>query len=245
MFNSIKADLIRVLRKKSFIIMAAIQILLFIFMIFVTKIGAEKDVELSGLYEMFIPVAVATIGIFNLVPIYLGVFKDNIKSNSLQTSIGYGISRTTIIFSKLIEVILLSAILLFVYSIIILAGAGILGVASKVAFSLIKDMWLGLVENLIIVVVVMMFVFPIQSTTFGLIVYIILSLGIADAVLIGINMIPFIAKLKIDFTKYTISGLFNSATGKEPIMWIPLLLIYVVLPLAITIFFFRKKELDI
>ena len=239
MLNCIKADLFRNVKKKSILILLVIQALIIVgtailaFKFSIPEMPVKK--LWSGSFE--------TISLFNGIAIFIAVFNNDFRSRALQTAIGFGVSRTKLILSRFIEMLILIALHLAVYSIIVIVVASIGHLSTADIKDLLSGLWVGRLAMLFNLILGMFFVYTFEATTVGLIVYICSTLSVVDLLFVSTSFIPALKKYNI--SDYTITSLVDSVTDNKPEMWPVLILGYGVLPIAIAILVFRKKELEI
>ncbi len=102
----IRGDIFRILRKTGFYILPIIYYILFIIMDITAKdITIEDYIELMEMTCRYI-----TAFVFG-IPVFLGVYADELKSGAMQISIGRGISRKKIVLCKFIDCIFLGLLL--------------------------------------------------------------------------------------------------------------------------------------
>ena len=123
MRNCIKADILRVQRKKGLIIMSIIIMLIIAIAGIVARTSGDKGPD------RFFLILSATLGFNTLmlgIPVFNAVLGDDFKSKSMQTAIGHGLSRDKLILARLIEiiVIVIEAYIVFLLGILIFGLIG-------------------------------------------------------------------------------------------------------------------------
>ncbi|MBQ8076064.1 MAG: hypothetical protein IJ237_08780 [Oscillospiraceae bacterium] len=98
----IRADLRRILAKPGFYICPLISFALFIYGLFSSSIEYDSyysnlDIQLAYIYPFLV-----------LLPIFTCVYGDELRSGTMITAIGRGLSRTKVILAKFIDTVLLS-----------------------------------------------------------------------------------------------------------------------------------------
>ncbi len=246
MFNCIKADALRVLKKKGFLITMSIVILLIIGAAILTVFFPGED---RG--QTFADLAGVIYGINGLlvgIPIFLAVFSDDFKSKAMQTAIGFGISRPALIICRVIEMVWLIIQTGIVFSIVSVITGVALGASTSVLLSMIGNLWYESLKIILYGAVSMIIVYLMQSATTALVIFILSTVGTIDLVLMGIGAIPAVQKLHLDPTVITIESVLSKAMDKTyalaPLMWVVAILAFLVLPTIITIVVFQKKELE-
>lgn len=252
MLNCIKADLLRVLKKKSFIIFTCIELALIVGMAalsrFLGNIDAQQNLGLGGflsVYKVCMAVAQGFAPYLVGAPVFSAIFSDDFKSRAMQAAIGHGLSRSRLVLCRFLEAVFVIAETFAVFC----AAMAACGIVLKVSQKDIKAVILDLcVEGLTVIccyAVAMIIVYSLQNAAFAMSVYIILIADTVSLVLMGLSsMVPFFRDRHIDLTKGWITKLIESARGGRPELWAVLVGAYIVLPLALSMVIFRKKELE-
>ncbi|MBR0413708.1 MAG: hypothetical protein IJI67_01390 [Clostridia bacterium] len=238
MFNFIKADILRVLKKKSYIVLSAIVLLAYAATLLIVLSKNPASVELvSGLLATG---AVLLIGI----PVFIGVFSDDFHSKAMQTIIGFGTSRRRLVLSRYCEYLVILAQAFAVISLVSLLLFAVTG-NMAVAKPIFRDLWKEYLSTVLCVGAAMIIVYGAQNTTFGLVIFIGLAANILDLLLTGISFIPFFANHNIDVSLILPSNMLNQAMSNgKPIFYLFAALCYIVLPLVLSVKLFEKKELE-
>lgn len=241
MFSLIRADLRRILRKKSFLI-------LLVYLAFTEFTHALSNSEL--------PVEEFTSGIrghldglvmlFITILIYMGVYADDQRSRSIVTLIGRGMRREEVFSAKLIVSILCSS-LLFVITMMFL----------QFDISLMSIPVTPRQKSLL-----WMYVLFLIVRSAGCLALSMLALYLTDSAAVGIIVDVFavilvqlglqIAKLLLgyDLSIYSLSGLVeagfgNAAVGRAPWQLVPAILIYIAAPVWAAAVLNQKKEMEL
>lgn len=249
MRNCITADVLRVQKKKSFFIM--IFFILAFLVLFAVLSGLHLIKGNAG--ENFLSMSGALFSFNSLfigIPVFNSVFSDDFKSRSMQTSIGFGISRTKMLLARFFEVVIIISEAYVVFTLIVIGvGKGLGATWGNVGDSL-ENLWLTGLLNLCYMAIAMIFVYLSSNGTLGLVLYILLSLNAFTLILTAVDAIPFLKKHDIKLSKITVDGMFASAfTGDlemgKKVMWgIMMIVCYLIFPLFISVQIFKKKELD-
>ena len=103
----IKGDILRILKKKEIYIFALILYII----LFAVKSKTDVDDQIELFENM-----VTLIGLLLcIIPVYLTVYGDEIRTGSMQCVIGRGMSRRKVIISKLIDCAILMFLMFFVF----------------------------------------------------------------------------------------------------------------------------------
>lgn len=248
MSNYIFANLKRILGKKSFYTSTTIFIGLMLFLTYVksgpsyTSDGYINDVQtMIGLYPLFIGVA-----------IFIATFYDDFKAKTVQAALGLGISKTQVIFSKFIEVVILSIILAVITTISVM----LLPLLFKVDMSLAgyKSIFIQYCGATIQMIGYFCICLPILFYRYnaieGVIIYVMLSSSVIylfSNLFLGsktvINMIGDKTFLLLTNSVTHIQSAIISGRTIDLIN-IVIVIIYIVLPTVLAIVLFKKKELE-
>ena len=185
------------------------------------------------------------IALFIVFPTFYAVFAHELSSKSMQTVLGHGITRDKLIIAKLLDS---AIVLLCVYLVIIVATLVVINGESAIVLSSQQQ------TNLVIFIILR------WLRHFGYIVFSAMIMYISGSTVLGIvacvaftvvfrlvfNMIEFFSSLSL--YDYTFDGLLDWAyTGIEmeafPWQLLPAAC-YLLAALAITTYFFRRKEFD-
>ena len=249
MLNCIKADMLRVQRKKSLIAMSLFIIGLFI--LFTSLIGANI---LKGDNSTLFKSTVSVVSGFNTIllgiPVFNAIFSDDFKSHSMQVSIGFGISRTKMILARIIEFILIFVEAYAVFTVCYFILGGIINVDMDVITAMVWDLWKDLLLSVCYCCFAMIFVYFAQNGTLGLVVYILLVTSAFTLVFSGIDLIPFLRNHHISIAAITIDGMYVRTFNEQletakRVMWGCLLAgCYIIVPMILTNVIFKHKEMD-
>ena len=241
MLDFIKADVHRVTRKKSMIVMTALVLVIYaatlIIMLKVVNASAEGIDLVSTLLR---DAAVLLIG----TPLFTAVFTDSFNSKSTQAVIGFGTSRRRLVVSRYCEYLVILALAFLAISLLSLVLFAVTGCIS-ISGPLFKELWKGFLIAAMCVNVAIIFVYGAQNPTLGLVVFICLVANVFDLLLTGLSFLPFFADHSIDLSLILPSNLLYQAfQNGKPVFFLYALLGYIVLPLIISIKTFEKKELE-
>ncbi|MDR5588061.1 MULTISPECIES: hypothetical protein [Clostridium] len=248
MINYILADIRRISRKQSFIYTLGGFIGLFLLMIFIyynPTFNQNAYLEKTDTFLGFFPLVMG-------LSIFLSIYYDDFKSKSMQIAIGYGISRSKVVLTKIIEVAILSLLSALLLGIVILVIPIFLkmSLSSKEIFTIILGVGAEALRIIGYISMSTILVYYSQNAMIGTIFYVLLSSKTVMLILATILGQGFIINSIGDLTKfmYTIilykEKLSFIETGSFDFLIIAGILVYIVLPTIITIIMFRKKELE-
>ena len=242
MRNLLRADLKRIFR----VGLIYVGLLLALIYISYTVLeGVVNDGSIGLIRGMQKSLSGAPIALFIVFPTFYAVFAHELSSKSMQTVLGHGITRDKLIIAKLLDS---AIVLLCVYLIIIVATLVVIKGESAIILSSQQQ------TNLVIFIILR------WLRHFGYIVFSAMIMYISGSTVLGIvacvaftvvfrlvfNMIEFFSSLSL--YDYTFDGLLDWAyTGIEmeafPWQLLPAAC-YLLAALAITTYFFRRKEFD-
>ncbi len=246
MRNCIKADILRVQRKKGLIIMSIIIMLIIAIAGIVARTSGDKGPD------RFFLILSATLGFNTLmlgIPVFNAVLGDDFKSKSMQTAIGHGLSRDKLILARLIEIIV---IVIEAY-IVFLLGILIFGLIGGVDMKTIGDTIQTNLDEILCIIgfsaVSMIFVYGTQNGVLGLVFYILLGASVFDIIISAISLLPFLRDTDFNLGDYVISGMATkvvqaSSFGTGALWFLAFLVFWVALPTFIAMQIFKNKELD-
>lgn len=249
MIKYIRADILRIWHKKSFLTAVGIFYGLYALLVFIyfnPTFTSEMYVSKITNYLSYFPLLVGIL-------IFLSVYADDFKCKSMQVAIGYGFSRTKIIVSKLIECALLllgiGAITALIVNIVpVLLGIG--DMSGDLTLSLVLTVIAEMLRTIGYVAISAIAIFASQNAVGSIVCYVLLStktVYIVFSIILGQDIIINIVG---DLTKYLYTSRLYLAKmailqGEGFILsLIVTLLVYVIVPTVISAIVFRKKELE-
>ncbi len=251
MRNCILTDLRRVFRKKSFIICMSIIILLMIIGLIVIFVHPFKD-GVDSTYSIMMSLAMFFNPFLIGIPVFSAIYTDDFKSKSMQTALGFGISRNKMIMSRFLEALFMVVECIIFLSVMLL----IFGLAGGVSMSeigeTVLEIWIDSFKTIGFLALALIIVYGTQKPTMGLVLFILLSAGVFATLIEALSLIPALKKHDIDPGKYLPSGVIDKisdladkgdylkAVGPAFLF----LIFYVALPVWISMRLFRKKELE-
>ena len=247
MRNCIKADILRVQRKKSYIIMPSIIMLIIVIAGIVALVkGGEKG---ESMFKTIITVGLGFNSLMLGIPVFNAVLGDDFKSRSMQIAIGRGLSREKLIYARLTEIIFIVVEAYLVFYLAILVFGLIAGVDIKVIGSTMWDVSVELLNIIGFTTVSMIFAYWTQNGTLGLVSYILLGASVFDLLISSLSLLPGIRDTDINIGDYVVSGMSShvihaTSVGNGIIWFIAFAVCWVCLPTFIAIRAFKHKELD-
>lgn len=239
-----KADLHRIFGKTPRMIIMAITCMICAATAFLAARAGEDSI-LSSVPLLVNSALVTVIGLVEMGC----VFGDDFKARSMQIGIGTGISRTKIVFEKILQLMTVTAVDLaavFLCRIIgTFFGTFNLGCfAVKTEVLALAGVWIQVV---VLICVVSFIMYHFQSTKIALLAFLLLNLSILE------QIVPFIeSALKLSnlhLEDYMIGGLLNQLTrnlGTAPVSVTTILGItaYALLGILLACVAFKHKELE-
>ncbi|WP_026496792.1 ABC transporter permease subunit [Butyrivibrio sp. WCD3002] len=242
MRNLLRADLKRIFR----VGLIYIGLLLALIYISYTVLeGVVNDGSIGLVRGVQKSLSGAPIALFIVFPTFYAVFAHELSSKSMQAVLGHGITRDKLIVAKLLDA---AIVLLCVYLVIIAVTLAVINGGSAIILSSQQQ------TNLVVFIILR------WLRHFGYIVFSAMIMYISGSTVLGIvvcvaftvvfklvfNMIEFFSSLSL--YDYTFDGLLDWAyTGIEmeafPWQLLPAAC-YLLAALAITTYFFRRKEFD-
>ena len=238
MLNYLKADIYRVLKKKSYLIASAVVFAIYLvtLVVLLNKAADYLDMVNSVLADL----GVIVIGI----TVFTSVFSDDFSSKAMQTVIGFGTSRRKLVLSRFIEYLVILGQALLALTIIILVLFAVTGHMPEVSSS-IGYLWKSYLLAALSASVAMIFVYGMKSPTLGLIVFIAFIVDIFGLVFMGLSFIPFLAEHNIDPAAFLPGSLINAAFNEgKTIDLLYAFIGYIVLPQIIAVKLFENRELE-
>ena len=246
MGNFIKADVYRIMTKRSRIVLMLLFVLVRMIRLFSKMASPEINIyEATDQIGGFDVIYVMIMMLVNLFIIY----GDDIKARSMQVAIGLGMKRTQIVIAKWISmVIVVSSDLLFL-TILEFAGVGISG---KLASGyMVTTVLLGrldtLLEIIMSVTLSMGVTFFTQKIVLGVFVYLIVILCGLNSIVRCFASVEIVRRLRLwQISAVTQLEIFQSKLYLGLFDWksFVIILIYLALGFGVTMRLFKKKELD-
>lgn len=233
----IKGDIARILRKKEIYIFAFILYVI----LFAVKSKTDAEEQLDSFQGM-----VSAIGLLLcLIPVYLTVYGDEIRTGSMQAVIGRGLSRRKVIVSKLLDCLILLSMMFMVFLLLFFVKNGITHVSLSATQNFLAFLWvlISLLKVTAYLAVAGIFLFTSWNIAIGLTACIMLLF-----VNVAFGMVQ--ENLHIPLHDIWIDGLAGAGyndlmIGNFPWKLVALIVIYIVGAVFITMKIFDRKELDL
>ena len=242
MRNLLRADLKRIFRVG--LIYAGL-LLALIYISYTVLEGVVNDGSIGLINGVQKSLSGAPMALFIVFPTFYAVFAHELSSKSMQTVLGHGITRDKLIIAKLLDA---AIVLLCLYLVIITVALIVINTGSAIILSPQQQV------NLII------FILLRWLRHFGYIVFSAMIMYISGSTVLGIiaciaftvvfklvfNIVEFFSSLSL--YDYTFDGMLDWAytgieVGAAPWQLLPAAC-YLLAALAITTYFFRRKEFD-
>ncbi len=233
----IKGDIARILRKK--------EIYIFAFILYVILFAVKSKTEVEDQINSF-ETMVAVIGMLMcLIPVYLTVYGDEIRTGSMQTVIGRGMSRRKVIISKLIDCVILFTMMFIVFLLLFFVKNAIAGLTLTPKQNLMAFVYvlMACIKATGYFALTGLFLFSSWNVAIGLTACVMLVFANIAFALVQNDM-------HIPIHDYWIDGLvsasYNDLTiGDFPWKIILMVAIYIVGVVIVTVKIFDRKELDL
>lgn len=245
--NYIKADLIRIFNKNSFMATIGLYLLSFLGLYFVISnphLTTDQFLSKTEIIPSLFPLVVG-------VSIFLAVYNDDFKSKSMQVAIGFGYERYKVVLIKFIEQVLLT-FLIAIMTLILMWGVPSLTGLQFTKPELIQ-LAVNMMASVLIVIGYMSFaqilVFAKQNAISGLIFYILLATNTIYG-LITLFTDHFLKDMSLNTTQWLYRGLIEklslqiSQEKAISIITIATLLLYIIISIIITQQSYKKVELE-
>lgn len=241
----LKADFYRIFGRVSRYITLLILFIAFGAILFAISDGATP----YGMVETVTQIVnTVVVPVFGLVE-YGVVYSDDLKAKTMQIAIGTGVSRKKVIFTKWLEIVLLTALDLAVFLLIafvvsrvrgvVFSGEPLRDVLILSGFSLVKLAGAAAITSILL--------FGTMNATLGMILFIAAAFGILYFLVSAIITIGPLESLHLD--QYLFSSLLEAAKSRAVIGTISVphivgIIVYLVVFYLIACRAFRKVELE-
>ena len=232
MFNYLKAEMYRILKKRSF---------------YIINTGENITENVLMATVTMLNIGAIVVGIY----IFTTVYNDDFNSKSMQAIIGYGIKRSKLVIYKITTTLLLSVVIYALLSIIFFINLKLLNVSLsieelKVIMSVVAG---GITKILIIAAIGGVFSFFYQKGIPGTIVFVLVISGVVDMFLniaMGSRFVVDLIGDRTDLILGNAIGDFQNiiATGDMNITALIAVVVYFLGAILITIFTFKNRELE-
>lgn len=225
--------------------------LLAIYGLFAAILILMKDENFNSIIFMQMAVRCASIGLGFLLGIVelLAVFGEDFKARNMQVAIGLGIRRSTVVLVKWMEQMLLIFMDLVLYLLLVI----FLGMVFRlnVILTQYRELLIVLVNIWIrltcVTSLTMIFLFYIQSSNLAVLIFLIINSGLITQLLGLTDMVDGIKKLHISqYTLISMLGVLEARMqlGVASIGTVAAVLFYALAGYGITVYLFKKKELE-
>lgn len=249
MLNYFRADVRRILGNKSHAFSMILLFGIFFATLYIPGRTAQvTSVSLVASSNSILDWLFPFIGLFEMI----AVFSEDFKVKTMQVAIGLGVTRTQVIFCKLLEVLYLVVLDCIMLILIVLGTTAIFStgmpvvVFNELLITLLVKGILCLAINTSLTMIVM---FITQSTVLSIFVYVIIGLDVIGLLLSLGSMFGFEWVETLSLNRLTISyfsGLLHSrlVLGQFPVGAFLGICVYIGAGLVATCKLFSKKELD-
>ena len=252
----IMADVGRVQKKAGYIVCMSIIVFLFVL---AGILAMVLPLKLDGVKSPAKTMEIYATGIFVFysflvgIPIFSAIYSDDFKSKSMQTAIGFGLTRYKIIWARFFEGLFLLVESGVIFSVVYGMMQSINDIPGKdAAKSILNEIWIRDLKILGFLCISLIIVYGTQKPGGGLVLYILLLAAVFDMMISAIDLIPFLADHNISISKYFPSEVISSLqknvtegnTGTAIFQCLAFIACYIVVPVFISIGIFDKKELD-
>ncbi len=241
MTKYLKAELYRILKKKSLYILllvVAVGYAALNYMILPSNATINDFFQPVGMLISLIPMV---FGIY----IFITVYNDDFNNNIINSSVGFGIKRYKLVIYKLIVSFILTLII-----ILVLAGVFFLvGSFYKFTYSneIIKNLLLLTLGTIILIMgyisIASILLYTTRKSLYGIISYILLCTGTINMILSLVLGSKQVVNLIGDITDWMFTPLTNGIINGEYINLIGIA-IYFVVSIILSIIMFKKLELE-
>lgn len=245
MKNFLRADFHRIMTKRIRILMMILLALADIIYMFSTVSSDKNIIEMTNRVGGLDFIYGNIIMLLNILISY----GDDMRAKSMQAALGYGMKRQQIVFVKWINLalmIILDMLFLTVIQFIPLIITGKLAGTFVVGQVIVSQISLVFV-SIISITLAMIVLFQTQKAVLGVLVYIYLSMGGTSSIISIAVMNNFVQKFQLwnigaaDQMNIFISKLW---LGQFDIRNFLMVTLYFAIGFGVTIYLFRKKELD-
>jgi ABC-type transport system involved in multi-copper enzyme maturation permease subunit len=245
MINYLNAEIYRLLRKKSlyiFFFATALVYLVLVTIMRLSDLSDEPEPLFLDAYNLFILLPPVVGGV-----LFSAIYTDDISSKNLSTLVGFGLSKVKIVVSKFILGLTFSAVIFALVPLFMFVVYSAFGFVTSAQTML--SIYELLFKYFLITVTFMAFsgmvVYGIQRSTFAIVAYIVLTIGLVGQLLT--LLLSNLAENAADnLPTNIINRLYSNLTsGDASILWLCVeLIIYIAFSLIISVFLFKRKEME-
>lgn len=238
MLNYIRADLTRILTRKSFYIFFASLLSLYLIGLFITSSTLSEDKIVNQASNIFMFLSLLGGGY-----LFTAIYNDDLTAKSLPALLGFGIKRTTIIIAKIIIFIIMSSLIfLLAYItfnlIFMVLGFKIDGDMTNQILKLLLTYFLQLLAYTSIASII---VYGTQKATMSIVAFVLLATSFISQMLL-LLLSQF--KDMVDLTRFTLMPIIAELISKGNLVSILSYLIYIIVFITLSMIAFKKKDLE-
>lgn len=246
MINYLRGEIYRVLHKKSLYIFLGALAVGYVLLALVKLSSSGDDKLMSDVKNLFFLLPVVVGGF-----LFATLYTDDLSSKNLIALIGFGIGKAKIVFSKLILMGLFSGIIFGVTPLFMSGLYTVLGYPSSATTLAIAYAWALKIflTTLVFAAISAIIVYGLQRPTFGMVAYLVLTLGVVNQLLTLAFNLKMIRSLAPNLSDHLASNVLGKITDGilfgEPLAG-PVIecLLYLAAAIVVSILAFRKKELE-
>lgn len=246
MLKYLCGEIYRVVHKKSMYIYFGAFAVAYLLLVFI-RVGADGAEQIIRDAETLSGLLPAVIGGY----LFAAFYTDDLHAKNLTTLIGFGMGKSTIALSKLILMALSGALILSFVPLFMALAYTVFGQAIPAAALGTVYAWAlkALLEMVGFSAIAAIVVYGLQRPTFGMVTYLLLSIGLVDQLLAALFRWNVISELAPGLAAHLMSGisfrlLSGVITGETAILAVLEYAIYVVAAIALSVLAFHKKELE-
>lgn len=248
MIHYIGAELYRIFRKKSIYILAITATVLLFAVIFIMDNPQRTTADYMLVGKFIINFATVLLGTLIFSLIYL----DDFKAKSSSAIISCGESRNLFVFSKQVISVIVTILAYAVMMGVFFIGAAVLGYVftGEQMTELVFSAFGSILTVLGYLAIGGLIAYGSQNGVLSLICFLLLSVGFVDMVVGTALKLPIFSELFGGIQSYLLSAATSTWVGElsQHVFawkWFLVCMGYIIIPTVISVFLFRKKDLDI
>lgn len=237
MISYIKADLFRFTKKKSLKVLLAIFTLGYAGLTFLSRNNPSDIVMFNFLLLEMAPILIG-------VALFIIAYVDDINANSLQTPIGYGVGRTQIVIAKIIEfIILFAVVILYAFALVLLAD--FLLKPDFDVFTLVKPLSLIFMKTTLYASFASIFALYFQKGSLAIFAFVMLATGFVENMLSLLLNMGAVQNIVPNMATYLPLELISSLNGNGwDLTKFMILVTYGILSIVLSAVLFKKAKLE-
>jgi ABC-2 type transport system permease protein len=246
MLNYLYGELYRIAHKKSMYIYFGALAVAYLLLVFV-RVGADGAEQVVRDAETLFALLPAAIGGY----LFAALYADDLNSRTLTALIGFGMGKATIALSKLVLMVLFGSIVFGMVPLFMTLAYTVFGSSVPAAALGTVYAWAlkALLETVAFSALAAIVVYGLQRPTFGMVSYILLSIGLVDQLLSVLFRWDAISGLLPGLDSHLVSGisvriLSGIMAGESMALTILEYMVYVIAAIALSVLAFHKKELE-